>query len=79
MILIHDYRRILLRDPDLLVLDEPIQGVDIIGQYELYELIAQIRTQRNCGILMVSHDLHLVMSATDQVVCLNQHLCCVSF
>ncbi len=68
--------RALLREPDLLVLDEPIQGVDIIGQYELYELIAQIRTQRNCGILMVSHDLHLVMSATDQVVCLNQHLCC---
>lgn len=68
--------RALLREPDLLVLDEPIQGVDIIGQYELYELIAQIRTQRGCGILMVSHDLHLVMSATDQVVCLNQHLCC---
>ncbi len=68
--------RALLREPDLLVLDEPIQGVDIIGQYELYELIAQIRTQRNCGILMVSHDLHLVMSATDKVVCLNQHLCC---
>ena len=68
--------RALLRDPDLLVLDEPIQGVDIIGQYELYELIAQIRTHRNCGILMVSHDLHLVMSATDKVVCLNQHLCC---
>jgi zinc transport system ATP-binding protein len=68
--------RALLRKPDLLVLDEPIQGVDIIGQYELYELIAQIRTQRGCGILMVSHDLHLVMSATDKVVCLNQHLCC---
>ncbi len=68
--------RALLRNPDLLVLDEPIQGVDIIGQYELYELIAQIRTQRKCGILMVSHDLHLVMSATDKVVCLNQHLCC---
>ena len=68
--------RALLREPDLLVLDEPIQGVDIIGQYELYELIAQIRSQRGCGILMVSHDLHIVMSATDQVVCLNQHLCC---
>ncbi len=68
--------RALLRKPDLLVLDEPIQGVDINGQYELYELIAQIRKQRGCGILMVSHDLHLVMSATDYVVCLNQHLCC---
>jgi zinc transport system ATP-binding protein len=68
--------RALLRKPDLLVLDEPIQGVDIHGQYELYELIAQIRKQRDCGILMVSHDLHLVMSATDHVICLNQHMCC---
>lgn len=68
--------RALLRAPDLLVLDEPIQGVDINGQYELYELISQIRKQRGCGILMVSHDLHLVMSATDMVVCLNQRLCC---
>ncbi len=68
--------RALLREPDLLVLDEPIQGVDITGQYELYELIAQIRQQRDCGILMVSHDLHLVMSATDYVMCLNQHICC---
>lgn len=68
--------RALLRSPDLLVLDEPIQGVDITGQYELYELIAQIRKQRGCGILMVSHDLHLVMSATDYVICLNQGICC---
>ncbi len=68
--------RALLKAPDLLVLDEPIQGVDITGQYELYELIGQIRQQRGCGILMVSHDLHVVMAATDYVVCLNQHLCC---
>ena len=68
--------RALLREPDLLVLDEPIQGVDISGQYELYELIANIRKQRGCGILMVSHDLHLVMAATDYVVCLNQLVCC---
>ncbi len=68
--------RALLRQPDLLVLDEPIQGVDITGQYELYELISKIRTQRQCGVLMVSHDLHLVMAATDHVVCLNQHVCC---
>jgi zinc transport system ATP-binding protein len=68
--------RALLREPDLLVLDEPIQGVDINGQYELYELIAKIRKQRGCGILMVSHDLHLVMAATDYVVCLNQRICC---
>ena len=68
--------RALLREPDLLVLDEPIQGVDVLGQYELYELIAQIRKQRGCGILMVSHDLHIVMAATDCVVCLNQKVCC---
>ncbi|MDM8569940.1 zinc ABC transporter ATP-binding protein ZnuC [Thiotrichales bacterium HSG1] len=68
--------RALLRQPDLLVLDEPIQGVDVAGQYELYELIAQIRNRHGCGILMVSHDLHLVMAATDQVICLNQHICC---
>ncbi|OQW93515.1 MAG: zinc ABC transporter ATP-binding protein ZnuC [Beggiatoa sp. IS2] len=68
--------RALLRSPDLLVLDEPIQGVDVKGQHELYHLIAQIRQQRGCGILMVSHDLHLVMAATDLVVCLNQHICC---
>ena len=68
--------RALLRDPDLLVLDEPAQAVDITGQAELYGLIARIRDERRCGVLMVSHDLHLVMSATDQVVCINQHLCC---
>jgi zinc transport system ATP-binding protein len=68
--------RALLREPDLLVLDEPIQGVDITGQYELYELIAGIRQQRGCGILMVSHDLHLVMAATDEVLCLNKKICC---
>lgn len=68
--------RALLRAPDLLVLDEPIQGVDVKGQHELYHLIIQIRNQRGCGILMVSHDLHLVMAATDLVVCLNQHVCC---
>ncbi|MEN8214876.1 MAG: zinc ABC transporter ATP-binding protein ZnuC [Pseudomonadota bacterium] len=68
--------RALLRKPDLLVLDEPIQSVDVQGQYELYELIAQIRKQRHCGILMVSHDLHIVMSATDHVICLNQQICC---
>lgn len=68
--------RALVRTPSLLVLDEPIQGVDIVGQYELYELIAQLPRRHHCGILMVSHDLHLVMAATDHVVCLNQHICC---
>ncbi|MGI1670747.1 MAG: zinc ABC transporter ATP-binding protein ZnuC [Neptuniibacter sp.] len=68
--------RALLRDPHLLVLDEPVQGVDINGQLELYNLITDIRDSRNCGVLMVSHDLHLVMAATDHVVCINHHICC---
>jgi len=68
--------RALLREPDLLVLDEPIQGVDLSGQYELYDLIGDLRRQRGCGILMVSHELHLVMAATDHVLCLNRHICC---
>ncbi|MYM63734.1 zinc ABC transporter ATP-binding protein ZnuC [Pseudomaricurvus sp. HS19] len=68
--------RALLRDPSLLVLDEPVQGVDVAGQARLYQLIADIRDQRQCGVLMVSHDLHLVMAATDTVICLNQHVCC---
>lgn len=68
--------RALLRKPELLVLDEPAQGVDINGQIELYNLIASIRDKYNCSVLMISHDLHLVMAATDQVVCLNRHICC---
>jgi zinc transport system ATP-binding protein len=68
--------RTLLRDPELLVLDEPIQGVDLTGQYELYDLIGGLRRRRGCGILMVSHELHLVMATTDHVLCLNRHVCC---
>lgn len=68
--------RALLRKPDLLVLDEPAQGVDINGQQQLYQLIAEIRDQYGCGVLMISHDLHLVMEATDHVLCLNTHICC---
>ena len=68
--------RALLREPDLLVLDEPIQGVDLNGQYELYDLISGLRQRRGCGILIVSHELHLVMATTDQVLCLNRHVCC---
>ncbi|WP_296260513.1 MULTISPECIES: zinc ABC transporter ATP-binding protein ZnuC [unclassified Pseudomonas] len=68
--------RALLRRPELLVLDEPVQGVDVAGQAELYALITQLRDRHQCGVLMVSHDLHLVMSTTDQVVCLNRHVCC---
>lgn len=68
--------RALLRKPDLLVLDEPAQGVDINGQQQLYQLISEIRDEYGCGVLMVSHDLHLVMAATDHVLCLNTHICC---
>ena len=68
--------RALLREPQLLVLDEPVQGVDVAGQAELYRLITRLRDRHGCGVLMVSHDLHLVMSTTDQVVCLNRHVCC---
>ncbi len=68
--------RALLREPDLLVLDEPLAGVDVASQSELYRLIAGIRDRHGCGVLLVSHDLHLVMAATDIVVCLNRHVCC---
>lgn len=68
--------RALLRDPQLLVLDEPVQGVDVTGQSALYALINEIRNRRQCGVLLVSHDLHLVMATTDTVICLNQHVCC---
>lgn len=68
--------RALLREPQLLVLDEPVQGVDVAGQAELYRLITTLRDRHGCGVLMVSHDLHLVMSTTDQVICLNRHVCC---
>ena len=68
--------RALLREPGLLVLDEPLAGVDITSQSELYRLIATIRDRYGCGVLLVSHDLHLVMAATDTVVCLNRHVCC---
>jgi zinc transport system ATP-binding protein len=68
--------RAMLGEPQLLILDEPAQGVDLAGQAELYRLIGEIRDRSGCGVLMISHDLHLVMSATDEVVCLNHHVCC---
>lgn len=68
--------RALLRNPQLLVLDEPVQGVDVIGQGELYDLIGAIRDQKQCAVVLVSHDLHIVMAKTNRVVCLNQHICC---
>jgi zinc transport system ATP-binding protein len=68
--------RAILRKPNLLVLDEPVQGVDTNGQNALYKMIADLSKSLNCAVLMVSHDLHIVMSATDQVICLNHHICC---
>lgn len=68
--------RALLAKPDLLVLDEPVQGVDINGQVQLYNLISELRDELGCSVFMVSHDLHLVMAKTDSVICLNQHICC---
>ena len=68
--------RAIARKPDLLVLDEPVQGVDFTGEAALYDLIKSVRDETGCGILMVSHDLHVVMAATDQVICLNGHMCC---
>ena len=68
--------RAILRKPDLLVLDEPVQGVDYNGEIALYKLIDNIRNRLNCGVLLISHDLHVVMSTTDKVICLNGHVCC---
>jgi zinc transport system ATP-binding protein len=68
--------RALIHQPELLVLDEPVQGVDVQGQTALYQLIEKIRDRLNCAVLLVSHDLHLVMAHSDRVICLNQHICC---
>ncbi len=68
--------RAILRNPELLVLDEPVQGVDYMGESELYNLIGDLRKSHGCGVLMVSHNLHVVMASTDRVLCLNQHICC---
>jgi len=68
--------RAIAKKPDLLVLDEPVQGVDYNGEIALYNLIKKISINLNCGILLISHDMHFVMSTTDHVVCLNGHICC---
>ena len=68
--------RAMIRTPELLVLDEPLQGVDFTGEIALYKLIENIRDRLNCGVLLISHDLHMVMSTTDRVICLNGHVCC---
>ena len=76
-----EYRRVLLarallRNSDLLVLDEPVQQVDFAGQLAMHQLIARLRDRRGCGVLIISHDLHLVLGATDRVICINGHVCC---
>ncbi len=68
--------RALIRKPELLVLDEPVQGVDFTGEIALYDLISRIRERTGCGILLISHDLHVVMAKTDTVICMNGHVCC---
>jgi len=68
--------RAIARRPDLLVLDEPVQGVDLAGEVALYDLIQRLREELGCGVLLISHDLHVVMAATDRVICLNGHVCC---
>ena len=76
-----EFQRVLLaralqHKPELLILDEPAQGVDVTGQAELYEKISTLKDKYGFSVLLVSHDLHLVMQKTDQVLCLNQHICC---
>lgn len=68
--------RAFISQPDLLVLDEPVQGVDYAGEAALYDLIGQFRDETGCGVLLISHDLHVVMAKTDRVLCLNGHVCC---
>lgn len=66
----------LYNKPNLLLLDEPTQSIDLNGQAEFYKLCGYLQQQLNCAILMASHDLHIVMSGTNSVICLNNHVCC---
>ncbi len=68
--------RALIGTPELLLLDEPTQGLDQPGSAEFYRLIEELRQDLGCAILMVSHELHVVMAASDRVICLNGHVCC---
>ncbi|MEY8096615.1 ATP-binding cassette domain-containing protein [Falsihalocynthiibacter sp. S25ZX9] len=68
--------RALLHKPNLLILDEATQGLDQPGAASFYQQIEDVRSQLGCAVLMVSHDLHVVMAASDRVVCLNGHVCC---
>ena len=68
--------RAISKNPNFLVLDEPVQGVDYPGEIALYKTIQEIVSNIKCGILLISHNLHVVMSQTDHVICLNGHVCC---
>lgn len=68
--------RAILKEPSLLVLDEPTQGMDVAAQSELFRLVESIRKETGAAVILVSHDLHLVMRGTDRVLCLNGHMCC---
>lgn len=68
--------RAILDQPDLLILDEATQGLDQPGSAAFYRRIEELRQELNCAVLMVSHELHVVMSASDRVICLNSHVCC---
>jgi ABC-type Mn2+/Zn2+ transport system ATPase subunit len=70
------FLRAIINKPDLLVLDEPTQYMDIAATEEFYQIIEEIRKSQNCAILLISHDLHMVMQKTDSVFCINQHICC---
>ena len=68
--------RALLTEPDILILDEATQGLDQAGSARFYQLVSDLRDQLGCAVLMVSHELHVVMAASDRVICLNGHVCC---
>ncbi len=68
--------RAIIRKPDLLVLDGPVRGIDVGGELAMYDLIARVRDRLHCGVLLISHDLHVVMAESDTVLCLNTHVCC---
>ncbi len=68
--------RSMVGSPDILILDEPVQNIDISGHLQFYEIINSFYQERKMAILMVSHDLHMVMSSTKKVICLHHHICC---
>lgn len=68
--------RAFLQEPNLLILDEPTQGVDVSGQAILYEKLIQFQQHTKCSVILVSHDLHLVFAQSNKVICLNKHICC---